>query len=137
RLDIQNDVNNSWVSVFEREREKDRADRRADETGKEQIAPRRDVDLAKLAEIRQEERQKHQQNQDMFPKNDHLGVEQFVQWNAPRALRPPEGRTETDETRTIDQTLAGAIFESNGRLHHPRYRKPDVSSTMFGSLVRR
>src|SRR5947207_6642873 len=59
RLDIQNDVNNSWISVFEREREKDRADRRAGETGKEQIAPRRDFDLAKLAEIRQEERQKH------------------------------------------------------------------------------
>jgi len=58
--------------VFKREREKNRADGRASETGKEQITPSGDVDFAKLAEIREKQRQEHEQNQNVFPKDDHV-----------------------------------------------------------------
>ena len=43
-----------------------------------------------LAEPRQKDRQKHDQNEETFPKDNHFGIEEFVERNTPRTLGAPE-----------------------------------------------
>ena len=47
-------------------------------------------------------------DEDVLPKDNHLGVEQIVQRNAPRALGAPERRAERDEPGAV--TRAAACF---------------------------
>src|ERR1700719_2215643 len=85
RLNIQDDVHDRRVSVLERESEENRPDGGAGKAGEDQVTPGPAVDLAKFAEAGQQERQKHQQNQNVLPKDNHLGVEQLIERDAPRA----------------------------------------------------
>ena len=47
-------------------------DGRTGEPGKDQVTPGARIDFSQLAELRNEDRQEHQQNEDVFPKDDDL-----------------------------------------------------------------
>src|SRR5690242_13798116 len=63
RLNIENDVNDGRVAVFEREGEENSADGRARKAGKDQVTPRPRFDFRNLRKPRDENEQEHQQNQ--------------------------------------------------------------------------
>ena len=78
RLNVEDDIHDRRISVLEREGEENRSHSRAGEPGKDQKAPGTGVDPWDLAKLHQEKGQKHEENQNVLPKNDHLGVEQIV-----------------------------------------------------------
>src|SRR5205823_8559888 len=93
------------------------------EPGKKYVAPRARVDFRNLFHARDQNRQEHDEDENVFPKNDHLGIEQFVERNAPRAFRAPERSAKTDEPRAVGGALCSA------RLHR--------IGCSVGSLMRR
>lgn len=55
------------------------------------------IDLWDLLETHHQERQEHEQDEQMFPQDDRLRVEEIVQRDAPGALGPPKRRAERHE----------------------------------------
>src|SRR6185437_16120821 len=90
--------------ILESESEENGAYGRAGEPGEDQKAPAAFVDLGKLAELRNQYREKHHQDEDVFPEHDHIRVEEIVKRNAPRTFRPPEGRAEANEPWPVTET---------------------------------
>ena len=108
RLDVQNHIHDGGIPILESHRKKNGADGRACECGEDQVTPRARTNLLQLRELRNQKRQQHEQNENVFPKHDDLGIEQFVERNAPRTFGSPQGRAQADKPRTI----AGAAWLS-------------------------
>ena len=120
-LNVQDDVDHSRVGVFKGESEKDSADCRAGEPGENQKAPSADVDPTQFAEPREKDRQKHEQDENVFPEYDDFSVEKFVKRNPPRAFGAPERRAQSDEPRPVITAVRATIF------HAKVYRASDAS----------
>ena len=123
RLNVQDHIHDRWVAVLEGESEKDRAHGRASEPGEEQVTPGACIDLAQLAEPRNQDRQEHQQDEHVLPEHDHLRVEKIVERNAPRALRPPQSGAESYEPWTVPCARRVAFFHANGHNARPMLRQ--------------
>src|SRR5947207_6517963 len=65
-------------------------------------------------QTRDKNRQKRDENEHVFPKDNYPRIEQLVERDAPRAFRAPERSSEADEPRTISCALCCALwhFES-------------------------
>ena len=61
--------------MLERERKENGSNRGTGEPREEQIAPRLTVDFAKLAQVRKKQWQKHDQDQNVLPEDNDLGIE--------------------------------------------------------------
>src|SRR5213075_2191980 len=103
RLNIQNDVHHGWIAVFQREREEDCADSRASEAGENEVSQSARIDFGNLTQARDQNWEEHDQDEDMFPKDNHLGVKQCIKRDAPRALSPPERSAKTHQPGTISR----------------------------------
>ena len=114
RLDIQDHVHDRWIAIFQRQREEDGAHRRPSEPGEEYAAPRARADFRNLFHARDQNRQEHDEDENVFPKNDHLGIEQFIKRDAPRAFRAPERCAKTDQPRAVGCALYGALLHRIG-----------------------
>jgi hypothetical protein len=49
----------------------------------------------------------------VLPKDDHLGVKQRVERDAPRALSAPECSAETNEPRAVRRAAHAAVLHGN------------------------
>src|SRR5262249_24118602 len=74
-----------------------------------QITPSAQVDLAQLTEVREQDREEHEKDQDVFPKNDDLSVEEFVEGNPPRTFSSPKRGAEPDEPRSVTNGASGML----------------------------
>ncbi len=108
-LDVEDDVDDRRVAVLEREGEENRPHRRAGESGEDQKAPGARVDPGDLAKLHHEKGQKDEEDQHVFPKDDHLGVEQIVKRDAPGAFGAPKRRSERDQPGTISRAARFAV----------------------------
>src|SRR6266542_1894819 len=109
-LNIQDHVHHRWIPVFQRQREEDGAHRRPSESGEKHVAPRARVDFWNFFQARDQNRQEHDEDENVFPKDDHLGVEQFIERDAPRALGAPERCAKTDEPRAVTCAVRFALL---------------------------
>ena len=101
RLNIQNDVHDGRIAVFQRECEEDGTDCRASETREEQVSPGARADSRNLVQTRDQNRQKHDQDEHVLPKDDYFGVKQRIERDAPRALGTPKCGAEADQPWTV------------------------------------
>ena len=94
RLDVEHDVDDRRVAVLEREREQHRADRRARDAGEHQPADRLARTL-RSSPSRGSTNGSAQRDEDhVLPEHQHVGLEHVVERDPPRALGPPQRRTE-------------------------------------------
>ena len=86
---------------------------RTGEGGEDQVAQDTRSNFSQSAELRNEDRQEHEQNEDVFPKHDHLRVEKIVERNPPRALCSPQSGAETHEPWTVVCTAGVAVLHAD------------------------
>ena len=109
-LDIKNYVHHGRVPVFQRQGEKDCANRRAGEPGEKQEAPRARVDFWNLVQMGDQDWQEHHEDEHMLPEDDHLCVENLIERNTPRAFCAPKRCAQADEPRAISRAARVAVL---------------------------
>lgn len=138
RLDIEHDVHDRRIPLLQCQSEKYRSDRRASETGEDQVAPGARLYLRNLTKPHHKQRQKHEENEDVLPEDDHLGVEEIVERNAPRALRAPEGGAEGNEPRAVPHSACRALSHAEGCIVGAKMRQRsqmEASAEKWRSLL--
>ena len=111
RLDIEDYIHHRRIANLEREGKKNSADRRASEPGEKEATPGADIDLGDLANLPNEYGKKHEEDEDVLPKDNHLRGEEIVKGNAPGAFSPPEPRAERDEPGAITNSARGTDLQ--------------------------
>ena len=130
-LNVQDHIDNGRIAVLERERKKNRTHGRTGEAGEDQVTPGTRINFSQIAELRNEDRQEHEQDEDVLPKHDHLRVEKIVERNPPRAFRSPQSGAETHEPRTVVCTARVAGLHAN-RLTVLPLRRQRIPSSSTG-----
>jgi hypothetical protein len=114
------------------------ANRRAGEPGEKQEPPCARPDFWNLMQTRDKNRQKRDENEGVFPKNNHPRIEQLVKRNAPRAFRAPEPSAETDQPRAIRCSLYCALLHFESVYPVDRFRQfRTLPAHSLGTAMRR
>ena len=101
RLDIQNHVHHGGIAFFQSESEKNCADGRTREPGKDEKSPGAPVYFGELASLVEKQGQEPDEDEHMFPEDDDAGIEEIVQRNAPGTFRSPQRRAQSDQPRPV------------------------------------
>ncbi len=66
-----------------------------------EVSPGARFDFRNLTQARYQKRQEHDQDEHVLPKDDHPGVKQRVERDAPRALSAPQCGPKTNKPGTV------------------------------------
>ena len=81
-------------------------------------------------QMRDQYRQEHDQDEHVFPEHDYLGVEQFVEWDTPRAFSSPKRSTETNQPWTVGCGARFAVLHWDVVVSRYRYNIEDRTSNI-------
>src|SRR5215813_5823515 len=105
-LNVENHIDHRGVAVFQSESEENRADGGTGEPGEDHVTPGARANFRKLIQPTDEQREEHEEDENVLPENDYLRLEEVVQRNPPGAFCSPKGRAESDQPWSVGRAFS-------------------------------